>query len=1025
MKKTLLLVFFSQIGFALPPDPNINDVVLNELLFNPGFISTTSPGQDCNGDGIFGSDGNGDHNAGDEFIEFYNNGVTDVNIEGYCITHDPIVAGGTIPDKESRWLIPNTTPDVIVPAGGFYHICGDDDGRGFGFSIEDVNLDEIQQFNNSAGTGNGKTPSLYQPITAGVCGSGIGTVIFSNGYNGSLEANGEPFLRCFTDGTSPLGYYNDVNGFFYNPTPGASNCAVATPVYLNYIKLSKTKVTWQTAYEFNHIGFNLYQKNSKNELIKLNESIISSNNSKSYEFILKQNQTNKEILITDVDAFANEKVIDSILPNRIHGTFETTKKILWDKELHTAKTSQKSNQISLLVSKDGIQKIRVSELINMGFNINGLPINNVVLKHNKHAVAYTLYSHAKTFTADDYLLFMGESASSIYTDSRIYTLSFGKNMNSITTQSAKPDKNLKVEDFYLATDTFEKNNFYEFSTQSQDPWMMQRLIASDKNPTTKNWTYPLPHLSHSKSAQNQYISVSAFINGVTNFPQENDHHIQLKINSKTTSKRFDGQDQIQLQLNHYYDNSFKHIDLSLIQPADIGLPYDLVNLDKFTLNYPHDFIATNGKIDFEFNQNSFQKFTNKNSKWDPINKRYQVSGFSTTDLVVVSKNSKATHLLTGISNKGNGVIEFSSQDVNSHIYISEFSKINSPELQAISKPVLHATDLLILTKNYLIPKLSSYVEQKQNSGLKVSVVDVDSIYAHYGMTKNDPMAIKNYISKLNSIQAISYVMLVGSDQYDYKNYLNTEAFSLIPTFYKNTGHGIYHAPTDVPYVDFNNDNIADTSIGRLVVNNESQLKNILDKINNYSISNQVQEIIITDNVEVENFQAIAQTLVNEDSLIIDSFKSGVPSANNQFIDTLNNGSNFVTWIGHSSSSRWSRDNVFSLDDIDRLENNPAIFFQLGCWNSYFVDPNRQSLTSALLQKQDFGAVATIGSSTYTLSGGEELIAKYFKEYRDMHEKPTIGNAFLYAITKFGQTYPDRKDILLGYQLLGDPTMVID
>ncbi|MCB1586512.1 MAG: hypothetical protein KDI52_09535, partial [Xanthomonadales bacterium] len=281
----IVLLCVSVKSIAAPPDPNITDVVLNEVLYNPGDISpVTNLGQDCDGDGVYNEDGNTNGNAGDEFIEFYNNGATDVNIEGYCIANDSITAGGASPNAIRRYLIPDTTPDVVVPAGGFYHICGDDDGRGWGFSMLDANGDTVDQFSNGAGIGPGKIPGLYEPVTPGDCGSGVATVIFSEPYDGSLEAQGESFLRCFTDGVSPLGFYDDGSGNFYVPTPGSANCTIATPVYVNSVKYQDNIVSWQTGLEFKHLGFNLYDSNGN----KLNQKLIVAHQPNNYSFGLKE-----------------------------------------------------------------------------------------------------------------------------------------------------------------------------------------------------------------------------------------------------------------------------------------------------------------------------------------------------------------------------------------------------------------------------------------------------------------------------------------------------------------------------------------------------------------------------------------------------------------------------------------------------------------------------------------------------------------------------------------------------------------
>lgn len=1006
--KYLILLILSTSAFA-----DISEVVLNELLFNPGSI-TPSTGQNCNGDGTNGQDGDSESDAGDEFIEFYNNGTTDVNIEGYCISNREITDSDTSVPTISSWVIPDMTPDIVVPAGGFYHICGDDDGRGFGFSITDAQGNQVQQFTNNSGV---RTwASLYLPTTAGDCSLAVDSVIFSEDY-GDGESNGEPYLRCFTDGTSPLGFYLNGNGDFSVPSPGSANCTVSTPVYVNQIKHAGSVLEWQAGLEFNHIGYHVYsiKKNQKPE--RINSQIIASNNTQNYRFQLDEKYQSNKILLTAIDINGNEEKLDYVKANQELGLKESAVPIQWQKQTKSntnqANKSSSVNELKILVEHSGIQRIRVQDLLNNGLNIIGLNKTKVLLTDNGVPVPYFIRSRHQTIHALDSIVFIAHKADSIYSDQHIYTLSIARNTKHITAIKASPQSGAEVANYYWATNIFEENTIYDFSSPQNDPWIMKKMLAFDQS-TIESWSYELPYLAKSSDALNESIIITASINGVTDFPgPENDHHIELIVNNKVVSKYFDGQQFIELTNSQSNNNFSSPLEISLKQPADTGFEYDLVNLDKFSISYPHTFEAESGKLDFLSDKENFS-----------------VSGFEFKGVAILAESENGTFLLSGAKineNNGDYAFDFSNRISGSHVYMSQWDNIHQPLIQKTTKPKLKALDYLIVTRNEFIPYLSEYIMQKQAQGLITMVVDTESLYANYGSIYNNPDAIKTYINQLNLIHPISYVMIVGSDQYDYKNYLNTNAYSIVPTYYRKTGSGINHAPTDAPYVDFNNDNIADIAIGRLTVNNTEELINVLQKLQTYRNKDHDKELFITDNIDAENFIAIAEqlSLISDAEIqMINSKDVGIVQANNELLTALNNGTDFVNWIGHSSASRWSRDNVFDINDVNTLENSPAVFFQLGCWNSYFVDPINQTLANSLLQKQDFGAVATIGSSTYTKTDGEKMLAQYFKDFINNNNQATIGQAFNYALKKYAVNNPERYDILLGYQLLGDPTMVV-
>ncbi|MFK8010983.1 MAG: C25 family cysteine peptidase [Marinicellaceae bacterium] len=898
------------------------------------------------------------------------------------------------------------------------HICGDN-GSGFGFSIADANGDEVNQFSNSSGIGgNGKTPSLYEPSVAGDCGSTITTVVFSHGYDGGAENNGEPYLRCFTDGTSPLDYYRNVNGDFAVPTPGAANCTVSTPVYINQLKHSGSLFEWQAGLEFNHIGYNVYSINKNNKRDKINSEIIRSQKSQNYEIELYGVHQNQQILLTAVDIFGHEQKLDYIDANQQMGVKEKTVSIKWPRQVPDSNNqlnkSHDINQLNIFVEQTGIQKIKIQDLLTNGLDLVGLKKTNVLISKQGEAVSHYIKSSGPIIKVNDIIVFFGTKADSLYSNKQIYSISKSRRSQLIKGVKANPRINAHPSSYFMTTEIFEENNSYEFTSPNNDPWIMQSLLAFDQS-NSETWLVDLPYRADNLQAINESVTIAASINGVTDFPgEENDHHIELIVNNQSVAQYFDGQEDFELVNIQSNTNLSNPLEIKLNQPADTGFAYDLVNLDKFTLTYPRTFESEFGRLHFK-----------------SINQDHSVSGFASKGVIILAKNDKGTFLLEGAATtKTNGLytFDFYNQLPHSDVYISQWNKLYEPQIVHLDKPKIKATDLLIVTQDKFIPYLSEYINQKESQGLKTMAIDVNTIYAHFGNINQHPEAIKTYINTLNLKQPLSYVMIVGSDQYDYKNYLDSGAFSIVPTFYRNTGNGINHAPTDVPFVDFNNDNIADIPIGRLTVNSSEELINVVHKLETYQNTNHDQELFVTDNIDAENFIAIADELSQISTLNfqhINAIELGVEQAKSDLIAAINDGADLVNWIGHSSASRWSRDNIFDISDVDLLNNSPAVFFQLGCWNSYFVDPINQTLANSLLQKQDFGAVATIGSSTFTKTDGEKLLALYYKSYLNENKQATIGQAFNFAIKKYAASYPERLDILLGYQLLGDPTMVVN
>jgi hypothetical protein len=97
--------------------------------------------------------------------------------------------------------------------------------------------------------------------------------------------------------------------------------------------------------------------------------------------------------------------------------------------------------------------------------------------------------------------------------------------------------------------------------------------------------------------------------------------------------------------------------------------------------------------------------------------------------------------------------------------------------------------------------------------------------------------------------------------------------------------------------------------------------------------------------------------------------------------------------------------------------------QWGCWNTYYVDPIYNYLVQKLLFSGDKGSAAVLGSVTLTDSDSEQLLGELLTP-RLTTPGMSIGQALLDAKRELALTHPEMIDVLMGWNLMGDPALVV-
>jgi hypothetical protein len=138
------------------------------------------------------------------------------------------------------------------------------------------------------------------------------------------------------------------------------------------------------------------------------------------------------------------------------------------------------------------------------------------------------------------------------------------------------------------------------------------------------------------------------------------------------------------------------------------------------------------------------------------------------------------------------------------------------------------------------------------------------------------------------------------------------------------------------------------------------------------------------------------------------------------------GATLTCYVGHSGPTMWSFDGLLHVDDVASLSNfgQPTVVIQWGCWNTYFVEPRYDSIGMALLVHGDQGAAAVVGSTTLswvpTARAFNELLAPVVAQ-----PGVRIGDALIESKRSLASSHSDVDDVVLGWTLLGDPTLVMD
>jgi hypothetical protein len=512
--------------------------------------------------------------------------------------------------------------------------------------------------------------------------------------------------------------------------------------------------------------------------------------------------------------------------------------------------------------------------------------------------------------------------------------------------------------------------------------------------------------------------------GVTNWPQSPDHRLQVSVNGlQVATDSFDGLTERIIRVNlpaGLLQEGANTLKLTL--PGDTGVAWDMINLDKFSVTYSRRLQAREGRLDFTAAGDSFT-VSNLPSRDVVAYRLNGEKGMTRLEILRVEANPDGT--FSAIFRGSPKLASYQVSTVET-MYAPAF-EMSSPKVERENP-----AEYVIIAHPDFIDGLQPLIAARKAQGLTVKVVNVNDLYARYTYGIFDPQAIQQYISHAAKKLGAKYVLLVGGDTYDYRNYLNVDSISFIPSLYVATGEIAKFVPADPLYADLDGDNLPDLALGRFPVRSVAELNLMVTKTLAYTAKDYGQTAAFSSDL---NDGGLSFKNINTDMAAqlpagwsvenIHLNDLSVSTARNQLIAAMNRGTALVTFTGHSGPQEWTFSGLFNINNAAALTNHgkPFVVVQWGCWNNYHVDPVNDYLVQSFLFSGDQGAAAVLGASTLTDSTSEILLGELLTP-RLATPGLTLGQALQLSKSELAQTHPEALDVLLGWTLMGDPALVI-
>jgi hypothetical protein len=681
--------------------------------------------------------------------------------------------------------------------------------------------------------------------------------------------------------------------------------------------------------------------------------------------------------------------------------------------------SATASEAKIVVEEDGIYALSYADLADSGLDLSQVDPGTIQLLNSGEEVPFAHAGQA----ADLMIMFYGEENDGPYSRENVYWLSAGRDEGKVMAQrTVSPDLDETAASSFLGTVHLEEDSFYAAKVPpGEDHWYWQKTIASDSSSAVVT----LPHLAAGDGA----LRLSLL--GYTSDPVSPDHHLRIHFNDCSVGEEsWDGQGQhlfetfLSASCLHEGENS---ITLEVV--GDTGAQADIVLLNWIEVDYPRLFIAEENRLEFSGQGGA-----------------HTLTGFTDDDTWLFDiTDPLSVVLVTGAAVKRNGQ-DYSMSFVDEeppgrrYVAISEAGlKTPSSIVPLVERPDLRSSenqaDYIVITHEQFREAIQPLVEWRTSQGLEAKVVSITDVYDEFSYGLVDPAAIRDFLRHAYgswSKPAPQYVLLVGDASYDFRNNLGGPNRNLLPSSFTETAYS-GQTTSDNWFVRVDDaDSLPDIAIGRLPLQTVEEARVVVDKIINYEKDAPPGEwrrrvVLVADGQDetfAEQSDLLAREWIPSGYDLVKIYASSLEDPQSRVGQELSAGGLVVNYIGHGSMDTWSRDILFSSEQITSLANDGRQPFvvTMSCLLGFFAHPERQSMAEELLIAENGGAVAVFAPSSLTLSSDQAPLNQALFDALFVNEVPTVGLAIMEAKRSLDVETQDQRDVIETFSLLGDPAL---
>jgi hypothetical protein len=620
-----------------------------------------------------------------------------------------------------------------------------------------------------------------------------------------------------------------------------------------------------------------------------------------------------------------------------------------------------------------------------------------------------------------------------YTDQNVYWLSFGSTPGApMDTLDGAPGA-ASTPDSYRATQHAEQSHAWKTTLfTSEDTWFWEKVQSDSAQP----WTYTT---TLSAPATGDY---SATVRGEVVAEIDKNHAMQVTLNGNTL-----------IDPATWSGKSRYHFEVQLPQSLlvngvnSLGLVFtthpEKMYFDWFEIEYQRQFQAQSDQITFSSDQAG---------TYD-----YQIGGItvSPADLAVLEITDPTQPRWIENVQLSSSVAEFEVDLAAGASFIAAaVQDVPGEQITPFTPPDFSTpADYVIITHPDFHTAIQALADYRAAQGLSVRIIDVDDLYNQFTEGIFNPLAVKEFLryARDNWPQLPTYVLLVGDGHWNFKGYSGYEN----PPIYM---------PPNLAWVDYwqgevdsanllaavvGNDPLPDVNIARLPVNSAQQVQNVVAKIEAYEAAPlqpwQLRSVFVADNTPdpAGDFPAMSDDVITADlpdyftgqRLYLDDYSNN-QAVTDDIVQSLNDpGALFLNYIGHASIGMWTNEQIFTVNDIQNLqnENHLPVVLSMTCLDGYWIYPNQSvvwqsgpSLAEELVRRAYVGAVATFSPTGLGVATGHDLLHHGYYQALFQDGIWKLGPATLAAkLNLYSQdTHHEYNDLLQTFTVFGDPALYI-